>query len=67
MKDFDYFRKQKETALTSAFDTIQFVVKHVKKFFDNDANQTDMVEQHDFFVKMLKVPAYLLNMLSDPY
>lgn len=60
MKDFDYFRKQKENALTSALDTIQFVTQHVSDFIENDANKTNNAELERFFLKMLKVNIYFL-------
>lgn len=57
MKEFDYFRKQKESALTSTFETISFVTQHVSDFFDTKTtnNQLDNTELSTFFIKMLKV------------
>lgn len=55
MRDFDYFRKQKETGLTSAYETIQFVTESFSEFIGNDANQTNIDALRIFFLKMLKV------------
>lgn len=55
LKEFDYFRKQKEHALTSAYDTIQFVTKNVNDFTENEANKSDNAALCEFFIKILKV------------
>lgn len=55
MKDFDYFRKQKENGLTSAFETIQFVTQHVSAFIANQARDSNEEVLREFFLKLLKV------------
>lgn len=54
MRDFDYFRKQKENALTSSYDSMCIVAKHVSEQFTGHSNPSlEMLGK--FFVNLLKV------------
>ena len=51
LKDFDYFQKQKETALTSHIDVLETVVTKIREI----QASADSQESGEFFRKLLKV------------
>lgn len=55
MKDFDYFRKQKQNALINSMDAIDLVVKHVTEFRQLHAANKSLDIVETFFYDTLRV------------
>lgn len=57
LKEYDYFRKQKDTAFTGSMHAISMVVQHTADFYrahpENNDKTIDQLES--FFQKLLRV------------